>query len=195
MMLLIMLASSAICSAKVIVKGTVTDENKEPLIGVNIVEKGTTNGTVTDLDGKYQIWVKEDAVLVFSYVGYETIEATAREQLNIQLNAAFILEECVVSAKNFKRFGRGKHAKNALPHNKSYSDHTAFKIHSEDPLKHQQHQNIPYDPIIENDFKRVSSEALSTFSIDVDRAAYSNIRSYIESGYLPNQGIPFQQRG
>ncbi len=57
-----------------IIKGIVTAaDTKETLPGATIVIKGTTIGTVTDLDGKYSITVKTDkAVLVFSYVGYNT---------------------------------------------------------------------------------------------------------------------------
>jgi hypothetical protein len=56
------------------VKGTVTDSKGEPIIGVNIVEKGTTNGIATDLDGNYALSVKPNAVLTVSYIGYITQE-------------------------------------------------------------------------------------------------------------------------
>ena len=49
------------------VSGTVTDSNGSPLIGVNILELGTSNGTITDLDGKYDLEVSPEASLVFSY--------------------------------------------------------------------------------------------------------------------------------
>ena len=52
------------------VTGTVKDVKGEPLIGVNVVERGTTNGTITDFGGNYSLDVGTDAVLVFSYVGY-----------------------------------------------------------------------------------------------------------------------------
>lgn len=52
------------------VTGNVVDPNGEPVIGANIVEKGTTNGTITDIDGKFSIDVKSDATLVVSYIGY-----------------------------------------------------------------------------------------------------------------------------
>ena len=51
-------------------QGVVTDENGEPIIGANVVEKGTTNGTVTDLDGKFTMEVSENGVLQISYIGY-----------------------------------------------------------------------------------------------------------------------------
>lgn len=60
-----------------IITGKVTDETGEPLAGVNIVMKGTTIGTMTDVDGKYVISVSDNATtLVFSYIGYSKTEAT-----------------------------------------------------------------------------------------------------------------------
>lgn len=60
------------------VTGTVTDALGEPLLGVNVVERGTTNGTITDLDGKFSLEVPANSALVFSYIGYlsQTINAT-----------------------------------------------------------------------------------------------------------------------
>ena len=61
-------------------KGQVIDAaNNEPLIGVSIQEKGTTNGVVTDIDGNFVITVSPKATLVFSYIGYETLERKASE--------------------------------------------------------------------------------------------------------------------
>jgi TonB-linked SusC/RagA family outer membrane protein len=56
------------------VTGVIADNYNEPLIGVNIIEKGTTNGTVTDIDGNYSLSVDENAVLQVSYIGYLTQE-------------------------------------------------------------------------------------------------------------------------
>ena len=57
------------------ITGYVKDQSGEPLIGVNVMEKGTTNGTVTDLNGFYSIVVKaSNAVLKFSYIGYKNQE-------------------------------------------------------------------------------------------------------------------------
>src|SRR5690554_3639907 len=52
------------------VQGTVTDQNDEPIIGANIIEKGTTHGTVTDINGRFVLTVAGDAVLQVSYIGY-----------------------------------------------------------------------------------------------------------------------------
>ena len=64
--------------AQVRVSGTVYDNNGEALIGAGVVEKGTTNGTTTDLDGKYQLTVKEGAVLEVSFIGFTTQEVTVK---------------------------------------------------------------------------------------------------------------------
>ena len=56
---------------KTTITGTVTNDEGEPIIGANIVENGTTNGTISDFDGKFKLTVSSpDAVLVFSYIGY-----------------------------------------------------------------------------------------------------------------------------
>lgn len=73
--LLFLILSFSLFAQKVEVSGTVYDnEMKETLPGVTIVEKGTTNGTVTGIDGTYSISVNQDATLVFSFVGYEELE-------------------------------------------------------------------------------------------------------------------------
>ncbi|WP_455622848.1 SusC/RagA family TonB-linked outer membrane protein [Parabacteroides sp.] len=59
------------------VTGTVTDAKGEPLLGVNVVVKGTTNGTITDLDGKYSLEVEPNSVLIVSYIGYVTQQVAA----------------------------------------------------------------------------------------------------------------------
>jgi TonB-linked SusC/RagA family outer membrane protein len=68
------------------VTGTVKDVKGEPLIGVNVVERGTTNGTITDFDGNYSLDVGANAILVFSYVGYlsHTIPVTGNV-MNVEL--------------------------------------------------------------------------------------------------------------
>ncbi len=72
--------------AQVTVTGTVTSaEDGTPLPGVNILEKGTTNGTVTNLDGEYSITVAEDAILQFSYVGYLSEEIAVGGQTTIDI--------------------------------------------------------------------------------------------------------------
>ena len=72
---------------KVTVKGIVTDAKGEAIIGANIIEKGTTNGTITDIDGRFTLVVSEKSSLVFSYIGYLTQEMLVGKKtfLNVQL--------------------------------------------------------------------------------------------------------------
>lgn len=81
------------------VTGRVTDSNGDALPGATIVEKGTTNGTVTDADGKYQLIVQQGAVLVVSFVGYESQEISVNDRavIDITLSSSIAnLEEVVV---------------------------------------------------------------------------------------------------
>lgn len=81
------------------VNGRVTDDTGAALPGVNILEKGTTNGTATDADGRYTLVVNENATLVFSFIGFMTQEVAVNNQteLNITLVAdTKTLEEVVV---------------------------------------------------------------------------------------------------
>ncbi|WP_455666555.1 SusC/RagA family TonB-linked outer membrane protein [Phocaeicola sp.] len=81
------------------VKGTVSDENGEPLIGVNILIKGTTNGTITDINGTYEINASSDATLLFTYIGYTDKEVQVKKQSVINVimkDDSQSLEEVVV---------------------------------------------------------------------------------------------------
>ena len=87
------------------VSGEVTDENGQGLIGVNVLEVGTTNGTITDLDGSYSIAVSDGASLTFSFTGYDnqTIEVGNQTTINVSLQAGVALDEVVVTALGISR--------------------------------------------------------------------------------------------
>ena len=72
------------------ITGVVTDKKlKEPIIGASVIVKGTTNGTVTDLDGNFTIQVSKENVLVISFIGYTTQEIKVNENqfsYNIQMS-------------------------------------------------------------------------------------------------------------
>lgn len=74
---LLLLVIPMALAQEVKVTGTVVDGLNEPMIGVNVLEKGTRNGTITDLNGKYTLTVQRGATLVFSYIGYTTQERIA----------------------------------------------------------------------------------------------------------------------
>lgn len=80
------------------ISGSITDDQGELLLGANILEKGTSNGAVSDFDGNYSITVSQGAVLVFSYVGYETKEVVVGTQttINVVLTSENTLDEVVL---------------------------------------------------------------------------------------------------
>ena len=86
---------------KKIVTGTLVDEQGEPIIGANIMEKETTNGVVTDFDGNFSLSVDNNATLVVSYIGYITqdVNVSGKNNVNIVLEEdSHSLEEVVVIA-------------------------------------------------------------------------------------------------
>ncbi len=89
------------------VNGIVMDKDVNmPLIGCNVVEKGTTNGTVTDLDGKYELEVGENATLQFSYLGMTTKEepVNGHTVINVDMSSdTQKIEEVVVTAMGIQR--------------------------------------------------------------------------------------------
>ena len=88
------------------VTGTVTDQNGEALIGASVLVKGTTSGTVSDIDGSYSVRVPEGAdVLVFSYTGFETQEITlgASNVVDVVMQEGITLETAVVTSLGIVR--------------------------------------------------------------------------------------------
>lgn len=88
------------------VTGRITDSKGEPLVGVTIVENGTTNGTITDFDGNYTLTVSSGSVLNFSYVGYNSVSRNVMDSGVIDLTMkedTEVLEEVVVTALGIKR--------------------------------------------------------------------------------------------
>ncbi len=82
--LLVLLTLGVQAFAQSAVSGKVTDQSGEPLVGVNVLVKGTTNGTMTDYNGNYNLSnVRQDAVQVFSSIGFAAQEVTVGSQRTI----------------------------------------------------------------------------------------------------------------
>jgi len=93
-------------SGKSFLSGKIVDKNNEPLIGVNVQQKGTTNGVITDIDGNYRIQVdSENPTLIANYLGYETIEIPkAKDNQTIALTESNkLLNEVVVSGYGIQK--------------------------------------------------------------------------------------------
>jgi len=181
------------------VKGTVySAEDNAPLPGVNVVEKGTSNGTVTDSYGKYEVTVSPEATLTFSSIGFTTkkIKVKGRELIDVYLNAdAAELNEVVV-------IGYGEAEQKSNPHSRAKlkkdmaagaayesADIAFYSSPVQAPMDAIQHNTEEYATIHENIFHDPLKNPLSTFSIDVDAASYSNMRRFINHGQLPPKDV------
>jgi len=281
------------------ISGTITDENGLPLPGVNIIVKGTSNGTQTNFDGLYTIQAIEGATISYSFIGYITAERKIKKNTNTISFAMQVdsesLEEVVVTALGIKRKatrrtmsyqrvrteqlsqssnpnivqslsgkvsglqintnnnGVNQSTRIVLRGNRSLSGinqalividgnvvsaETLSKIKPEDiastnvikgaggsalygsqgsngviivttkgsnyklpkEVKHHIIQpntydnNDIYEEIVENTFENVKTKPLSTFSIDVDKASYSNIRRMINNGQeIPANSVKIEE--
>lgn len=107
LILMFFLLCSLSAAAQKTVRGTVSDVAGEPLIGVNVIVKGTTTGTVTDVDGNYTLQVPgNEAVLVFSYIGYTSVEVAVGNQTVINQTLSedtHLIDEVVVVGYGVQR--------------------------------------------------------------------------------------------
>lgn len=164
------------------VNGTVYDETGHALPGVSVIIKGTTTGVVSDVNGFYSIEVpSEQSILTFSYIGYETQEVKVGDKkvLDVTLQALNeTLEEVVVVGYGAKK------RKWLLGNTLGAPTQQAAAIAPIRPYE-ADFNTEEYATIHENGFKKVLDKPLSTFSIDVDAASYSNVRRFIQNGQLP----------
>ncbi len=100
----VLLSVSTVMCAQTEIKGTVVDTKGETIIGATVMEKGTSNGTITDFDGNFTIKVKEGAILVFTYIGYQTAELPAQQDMKVTMkDDAEVLQEVVVTGYTTQR--------------------------------------------------------------------------------------------
>lgn len=165
-----------------IISGTVSDDQGVPLPGVTIVIENTTRGTVSDINGFYKLEVfPTDKTLVFSFVGMETekVAIPKGKTLNVKMNNSQLdCEEVVV-------VGYGTRKKLGLFKSAPRFEKAACLSVVGSANVRPDWNTENYATIHENGFKNVNINPLSTFSIDVDNASYSNVRRYINQGNLP----------
>lgn len=275
-MLFVLLTTAVIAQQKTITG--IVSEDGGPLPGANIMVKGTTTGTQTDFDGKYNITATAQDILVFSCVGFKIKEVKVNDQteINVQLESDSSLEEVVVIAQGIRTEkeavgyavstvtsqmlqgkANGVRTRGYSPFNSeqpiaptSISDNRFITTSSSsdviyvvdgvpvDPSLNRIIEEMPSSQVshkvthsparakklfgdlggrhcivistsdgnyrIENDesykalkesqFKSVAYDPLSTFSIDVDRAGYSNIRRMINNGQeIPVDAVKIEE--
>jgi Ca-activated chloride channel homolog len=195
LIVLLLIGGTLSAQDRTIVGKVTSADDGSSLPGVNVVLKGTTKGSVTDAQGNYLIHVPvKGGTLVFSFVGYKTYETVIG--ISNRIDAVMSLDiqqlsEVVVTGYGIQRGLQGKvvgiRIRGASTFNKR--DMPAPAIYGsrsyEEYETRQKHNTEEYDGITENIFHDPLKNPLSTFSIDVDAASYSNIRRFIISGQRP----------
>ncbi|HSN62124.1 MAG TPA: von Willebrand factor type A domain-containing protein, partial [Ferruginibacter sp.] len=171
--------------ANINVSGTISDSNGKPIPFVSVNLKGTKTSISSDQNGYYSISVTDkNAVLVFSAVGFATKEEKikGRTVVNVILKSqqASLSEVVVVGYAQQRKMVYAGAAVRGIATNDMGSN-TSF-------YRDEDHNTEGYDFIKENTFLRSADNPLSTFSIDVDAASYSNVRRMLNSGQLPPAG-------
>lgn len=187
--LIIWCASTFVLTAQTTVTGKITDEKQVPLQGVQVTLKGTKTATVSDANGSYSIRVTNDkAILVFAFVGCTTQEISVKGKtvINVVLKAHVNhLDEVVV-------IGYGTAKKSSVTGSTTILHAPGLSVSGRGYFpgreREEDFNREGYDNIKENEFHRVTDQPLSTFSIDVDAASYSNVRRMINEGKLPTPG-------
>ena len=187
-LLILMLAFRPVNSYTV--SGIITDDKGSPIPSVSVQVKGTRTITISDANGKYSITVsKDNATLVFSSVGYDSKEVAVNGRTSISVSLTLTtqnLSEVVVVGYGMKRkqYVTGSVSTiSAAPIN-GYVNYDSKRRGDIDT----EFNTEGYDNISENRFLKVTDNPLSTFSIDVDAASYSNVRRFLNQGELPPAG-------
>lgn len=167
---------SGLSAQSLTVTGTVTDENDQPLIGANVSIEKSRKGTVTNEHGKYSIEAIQGDIIRFSYIGYKTQKVKAnRKIIDVKLypDNNLLMEECVITSDE-------------VSNRAISSKQMAVRSLGMPALIYDRYANREeYNHNAENRFKSPVKDPLSTFSIDVDAASYSNIRRFINQGEMP----------
>jgi len=180
------------------IKGKVLDETGNPIAAALVTIKGTNTATNTGPDGTFSITIKSGskAVLVFEYVGYE------KQEIKVNQNSAVLTVKLKVASQNLKEvvvLGYGTKRKMDMAtgpptvrgyDSKSYSPRAerGFMDLNKQYKADDEFNREGYEGIVENRFHKVTDNPLSTFSIDVDGASFSNVRRILNEGHLPPHG-------
>ncbi|RYU81078.1 YfbK domain-containing protein [Hymenobacter persicinus] len=175
-------------------RGRITDRsNGQGLGGVTILVKGTTVGAASNSDGTYRLLLPKGATtLVFSSIGYNqeerSIPASGRVDVGLSADQKQLSEVVVtglygrVAGVQISGYSAGKMRKGK---NQGYAPVAADVRYGSALPRPAPGEGESYAAIQENGFRPTLKEPLSTFSIDVDAASYSNVRRFLHQGQLP----------
>ncbi|MEZ4786727.1 MAG: von Willebrand factor type A domain-containing protein [Flavobacterium haoranii] len=202
------------------ITGIVSDD-LGPIAGANVIVKGTNRGTTTDFDGKFTLQAKEGEILLFTYVGYSNTFLTVGKSnvYNATLKANQLEEVVVVTAHGTKKSEKkvtyaaqnikgnisgvqinngsvGASNKILIRGNSSINSDISEVNHQkyDDKNATSSNDNEDYGVLVENEFESPKQSPLSTFSIDVDNASYTNIRRFLNYGQqVPKDAVRVEE--
>ena len=185
-----MLLSYSFTNPIITVTGTITDASDgQPIPFVSVIVKGTPRGVAADEKGSYSISAVKGEVLMFSCVGYELKEVKitgTRHNVTLSPNT-HELEEVAI-AYDMKIISDASISSGYYIGDRSVNkEYSRYAPPSPAP-QHSYYDNMnseDYENVAENRFMSAANDPLSTFSIDVDAASYSNMRRYVNKGQLP----------
>lgn len=193
--LLASLSLAISASAQHTINGKVLDDQGQPLIGASILLDKTVNGTVTDIDGSFTLPMPDScATISIHYTGCKPLVnqpvcARSKDYIFRMVAENVAMEELVVTGHAAKREKRALFRSNQARQLQGAASGITIRGYSAMPSTYSDaaivHHTEDYDLIQENTFFAVRDEPLSTFSIDVDAASYSNLRRFINNGRLP----------
>ena len=198
-----------------VITGKVTDKDGNPIPFASVKIAGSNNGISADVNGMYTIRVEDKDVLEISAAGYVKVKVHVGNLTKIttvlEKSSSDLKEVVVTGAYNIKRQSKsvssnvqstnGYYLNQALAGKVSgvqvrtqsvgviSADKNVIRLRGENGLTNSQDLDREgYDYITENTFQKVNDNPLSTFSIDVDAASYSNMRRFLNDGQLPPAG-------
>lgn len=194
--MLVVACSATLSAASIEVKGRVTDSTSGlPLAGCSVFEKGAKNWTFTDADGNYAITINRGGVLLFALLSYQKVEVRVQSPvIDVVMMPSPAGDSIVVVSYQAYQRERPQMKMIGLPANGKAMFAGGAMLDSESSLniaardcQFVERNSEEYGHWKENRFAAPSTEPLSTFSLDVDGAAYSNARSKLNRGELPEQ--------
>ena len=191
-------------SANVVIMGTVTNPQGQPIASARVTVDRTSFGTITDARGQYEfkatLGVGTEALLRVQMIGFTSAERSVRIERDT-IRVDFVLQNTIVTLDalvitgernplvprdqvSSRALGSGEVPTNALAMVNVQPMAPGHSVRGS-AERREGWNTESYDLIKENEFRSATSDPLSTFSIDVDRASYGNVRRFLRMGQLP----------
>jgi len=171
------------------ITGTVTGEDKLRIPGVSVIIKGTTTGATTNIEGKYSMEAEKGDILIYSFVGMKTQKRKVEDQTVIDVvlkSDAIGIDEVIVCGYSTKQSLTGRVAGLfKRKHKSSKYEYDMVECEDSNVYFDMDHNTEGYSTIRENRYRNAVKSPVSTFSIDVDAASYSNVRRFLTDGRTP----------